>query len=47
MKKFIKKHSGLLAALALVITSFTVNSTCIFTMHQDEVPKSAKKLRKF
>lgn len=47
MKGFIKKYSGLLAALALVITTFTVNSTCIFTMHQDEVPETAKKLRKF
>lgn len=47
MKEFIKKHSGLLAALALVVTTFTVNSTCIFTMHQDKVPESAKKLRKF
>lgn len=47
MKEFIKKHSGFLAALALVVTTMTVNSTCIFTMHQDEVPKTAKKLRKF
>ncbi|MEE0023277.1 cyclic lactone autoinducer peptide [Ruminococcus sp.] len=47
MKKFIKKYSGLLSALALVLTTFTVNSTCIYTMHQDEVPEVAKKLRKF
>lgn len=47
MKKFIEKHSGLLAALALVVTTLTVNSTCIFTMHQDEVPEAAKRLRKF
>ena len=47
VREFVKRHSNLLAALALVITTFTVNSTCIFTMHQDEVPKAAKKLRKF
>jgi len=47
VKKFIKKYSGLLSALALVLTTFTVNSTCIYTMHQDEVPEVAKKLRKF
>jgi cyclic lactone autoinducer peptide len=47
VKEFIKKYSSLLAALALVVTSLTVNSTCIFTMHQDEVPEVAKKLRKF
>lgn len=47
MKGFIKRHSGLLAALALVVTSLTVNSTCIYTMHQDEVPEVAKKLRRF
>lgn len=47
MKEFIKRHSSLLAALALVVTSLTVNSTCIYTMHQDEVPEVAKKLRRF
>lgn len=47
MKEFIKKYSGLLTALALVVTTLTVNSTCIFTMHQDEVPDVAKNLRKF
>lgn len=47
MKGFIKRHSSLLAALALVVTSLTVNSTCIYTMHQDEVPEVAKKLRRF
>jgi len=47
VKEFIKRHSSLLAALALVVTSLTVNSTCIYTMHQDEVPEVAKKLRRF
>ncbi len=47
MRNFIKRNSTLLAALALVVTSLTVNSTCIFTMHQDEVPEAAKKLRRF
>jgi len=47
LKEFIKKNSGFLSALALVLTTFTVNSTCFFTMHQDEIPEVAKKLRKF
>ncbi len=47
MKGFIKKYAGLLSALALALTTLTVNSTCIYTMHQDKVPATAKKLRKF
>lgn len=47
VKEFIKRHSGFLAALAFIVTSMTANSTCIYTMHQDEVPEAAKRLRKF
>ena len=32
MKGFIKKYAGLLSALALALTTLTVNSTCIYTM---------------
>ena len=47
MKKFIYKYASVLAALALVVTTVNANSTCYFVMHQDKMPESAKKLRKF
>ena len=47
MTKWIKKYSGALAAFAMVVTTLVANSTCIYIMHQDEMPESAKKLRKF
>ncbi len=47
MKKFMMKFGGLFAALALVITTATVNSACACIMHQEEIPETAKKLRKF
>lgn len=47
MKNFMQKYAGVLAALALVVTTMAANSTCYYYMHQDEMPKTAKKLRKF
>lgn len=47
MKNFMQKYAGMMAALALVITTMVANSTCYYTMHQDEMPEAAKKLRKF
>lgn len=52
MKKFFKKDlvytlGSVISSLALVVTTFNVNTTCAWIMHQDELPKSAKKLRKF
>lgn len=47
MKNFFQKYASVFAALALVITTMTENSTCICLMHQDELPETAKKLRKF
>lgn len=47
MKAFMEKYAGVLAALALMITTITANSTCYYTMHQAELPESAKKLRRF
>lgn len=35
------------AELALKITELNVNSACWFLSYQDELPKDAKKLRKF
>lgn len=41
------RFSGLFAALALCVTTLTANSTCVFCMHQEEMPVNSKKLRKF
>ncbi|CAK7000559.1 cyclic lactone autoinducer peptide [Tissierella carlieri] len=46
MKKVILKFSGIIASLALMVTSMNVNSTCIYLAYQPELPKSAEKLRK-
>lgn len=47
MKKFLMKYSGMMAALAMVFTTLTVNSTCTWMTYQEELPETAKKLRKF
>lgn len=47
VKKFITKYGSWLASMALVVTAFTANSACIFFMHQDKLPESAKRLRRF
>ncbi len=47
MLKFVKKHGGMIAALAMVVTALSVNSACHFFYNQPKLPESAKKLRKF
>lgn len=47
MKKFLQKYGGFIASLAIIVTTLNANTTCLFIMHQDELPESAKKLRKF
>lgn len=47
MKKLVSKYSGFLAALALVVTTLTANSTCVFCAHHPTMPKGSEKLRKF
>ncbi len=47
MKKFMLKYSGMLAAFALVITTVVANSACVWITHQEQLPESAKALRKF
>lgn len=47
MKSFFQKYGGMLAALALVVTTVTANATCIWVTHQEPLPETAKKLRKF
>ena len=47
LKNFIKRYGSALAAFAMMIATVTANSTCIFYAYQDEMPDSAKKLRRF
>lgn len=47
MKNFVKRYGGVLAAFAMMIATATANSACIFYAYQDEMPDSAKKLRRF
>ena len=36
-----------IATLALLITTMISNSTCAYLVHQEPLPDTAKKLRKF
>lgn len=47
--KFLNKEKLLilLSFLAFLVTSFNVNSTCMFFANQPKMPEKAKKLRKF
>lgn len=47
MKKIIIRFSGVIASLALMVTSINANSICIFLLHQPKLPEGAAKLRKF
>lgn len=47
MMRFCGMFGGMFAALAMVMTTLTANSTCIYLSYQDEMPESAKNLRKF
>lgn len=47
MKRMILKFSGVLASLALAVTSLNVNTCCIFFLHQPKLPKGAEKLIKY
>ncbi len=46
MKQFILKACIALSTLALFVTTASVNATCIFNMHQPELPVGAEKLSK-
>lgn len=45
--KYIWKLGSCAAALAVVATTLTANSTCVWFSHQEKLPVDAKKLRKF
>ena len=52
MRRFVKNYciyilGTAVAFFAIVVTTFNANTTCYWIAHQDELPKSAKKLRKF
>lgn len=51
MKNFICKYAiklgSCMAALAVMATALTANTTCVWFSHQEELPETAKKLRKF
>ena len=51
MKNFICKYAvklgSCMAALAVMATALTVNKTCVWFSHQEKLPETAKKLRKF
>ncbi len=47
MKSKILKCAKLIMGLAVVVTAFNVNSTCMFYINQPPIPKSAKELRRF
>ena len=36
-----------ITSLAVIVTAISVNSACIYIMHQPKLPESAKKMRKF
>ena len=49
MKKlysFMTKFGGVVAAFAVVVTSFTANSACVWLAYQPEEPEEVKALKK-
>lgn len=46
MKRFGYSWGKILAALALVMATMNVNSTCVHYIYQEPVPEAAKKLSK-
>ncbi|MFI3176286.1 MAG: cyclic lactone autoinducer peptide [Eubacteriales bacterium] len=47
MRKIIEKYSGVIIALAVVVSTYSANVACSFFYHQPEQPDSVKQLRKF
>lgn len=47
MKNLIVKFSGVIAALALMVTAANVNHACMVVLHQPNLPEGAEKLRKY
>lgn len=47
MKNIFIKFGGILASLALMITTLNINTACMVFSHQPKLPESAKSLRHF
>jgi len=47
VKNFVLRFGGTIAALALIVTVFNVNTCCALYAYQPEIPDAAKKLQKF
>ncbi|MBP1566422.1 MAG: cyclic lactone autoinducer peptide [Oscillospiraceae bacterium] len=41
------RYLHIIAAVALAVTTLTVNSTCLAIIHQEKLPDNALKLRRF
>ena len=46
MKNFIAKYASVIAAIALMVTTVSVNRACMLIYHQPEMPEGAEKLRR-
>lgn len=46
-KNILYSLGGMVATLAVVVTTLNVNATCLYMAHQPKLPDSARKLRKF
>ncbi len=47
MRKIFLRFSSIIASLALIVTTINVNLTCMYIVHQPQLPKNSKKLRRF
>ncbi len=47
LKNFLYSLCGIVVSYAVVVTTLSANTACLYIMHQPELPESAKKLRKF
>lgn len=41
------KLGGMVACLALMVTTMNINQACMLLVHQPKLPQNAQKLRKF
>lgn len=46
IKAFLIKHSGMLAAIALIISISSMDSACFMSYHQPKVPKALDAYRR-
>lgn len=46
MKNYFAKYASAIAAIALMVTTMSVNRSCWLVMHQPEMPEGADKLRR-